>query len=96
MTIAPEPDDGTASHTTPERFALDVGLASGSRRRLPLCVTEVDRRVDGVHQLFPSVMVSDVTCTGWPETMDSVVRLRSLPLVPQSPSHTKVPVLSTR
>jgi len=96
MTIEPIPDDVGASHTTPKDFAPGIGLASGSRRRLPLCVTEVDRRVDVVHQLFPSVMVSDVTCTGWPETMDSVVRLRSLPDVPQSPSHTKVPVLSTR
>ena len=96
MTIKPVPDDVGASRATPKDLAFDVGLASGSRRRLPLCVTEVDRRVDVVHQLLPSVMVKLVTCTGWPETMDSVVRLRSLPDVPQSPSHTKVPVLSTR
>ena len=96
MAIEPEADDVRALDATPKDLARGIGLASGSRRQLPLCVTEVRRRIDVVHQLFPSVIVSDVTCTGWPETMLSVVRLRSEPEVPQSPSQTNVPVLSTR
>jgi hypothetical protein len=41
-------------------------------------------------------LMAELIDTVAPATIDVVDRFRSLPDVPQSPSHTKVPVLSTR